>query len=299
MLAVFNFTVDEGKKLIAKGVANLPAVKKALKDGIIAIHYSTSSYFLVPELTGESVDTDGPWLAGIIVPKAMCVHENTQRRHAPGSDTEHAAILRDAGSSTHTIVIEKGKRVYGKTLRDLYENMGKNDVYVKGVNCYDADGYAGVLIGSADENGTIGRMYGGHVKNGYPLVACAGNEKFIPGSVKDAAGVVKGTKDYAMGINVKLFPFKADEIMTEAKALETVTGVKATVISAGGLAGAQGGVCVAVEGDKSQVDAAGALAESLKGAQLPPIKGPDCDACDMPTCSYLHGVGSGKSWIGK
>ena len=43
MVAEFIFTPTESKYLIAKAVAAMPEVQKALSDGIIALHPSTST----------------------------------------------------------------------------------------------------------------------------------------------------------------------------------------------------------------------------------------------------------------
>ncbi len=297
MLAVFNLTVDEGKKLIAKGICAMSEIKKALKEGTIAIHNSTSAYFLIEELIGESVDTNNVWLSGIIAPKAMCVHENTQRNNKSPKSEGYSKQITDASSFPHTHVIKNGKKVYGLVLKDLYENMGENDIYIKGVNCYDADGDVGVLIGSADENGTIGRMCSGRNKNHYKIIACAGNEKFIPESVSKAAAFINKKKQYAMGIKVNLFKFTPDYIINEAKALNILTGAETMIFSAGGLAGAQGGVCIAAEGTEEQINKAVEICENIKGAKLPDIKGADCAICSMATCAYLDNVGTQKPWI--
>ena len=47
MLAQIVLTPTESKKLIAKAIARLEAVQQAAKMGIIALHPSSSTYFVV------------------------------------------------------------------------------------------------------------------------------------------------------------------------------------------------------------------------------------------------------------
>ena len=49
-------TVSESKRLIAKGVANLDIVKKALERGMIAIAKGTTNGYVVEELLNKRID---------------------------------------------------------------------------------------------------------------------------------------------------------------------------------------------------------------------------------------------------
>ena len=78
---------------------------------------------------------------------------------------------------------------------------------------------------------------------------------------------------------------------------DRLTGAETMIFSAGGLAGAQGGVCIAAEGTEEQINKAVEICENIKGAKLPDIKGADCAICSMATCAYLDNVGTQKPWI--
>ena len=54
-------------------------------------------------------------------------------------------------------------------------------------------------------------------------------------------------------------------IVTEIEALEILCGVKATLYAAGGIAGAEGGVWLLLEGTKEELDNAMKLIESVQG----------------------------------
>ena len=72
MLAQIVLTPAESKKLIAKAVARLETVQKAANKGIVALHPSSSTYFIVEELTGSKPKTNY-WVCGVVTPKGMCV----------------------------------------------------------------------------------------------------------------------------------------------------------------------------------------------------------------------------------
>lgn len=292
MVAEFIFTPTESKYLIAKAVAAMPEVQKALSDGIIALHPSTSTYFLLKELTGEYPDTDKVWVTGMIAPKAQCVEAHTQVKKAEKATGLNKALA-DAGSYPHTYVIVKGQRTYGWVLNDLTEKMGEGDIYVKGVNAIDSTGRVAVQIGSVDENGTIGRMVAASKRNGFTILGLAGLEKYVSGSLLDAARYVNRGIDYSMGVKAKLYPFTAQAV-TEIQALKQFADVEAIQFSAGGVAGAEGAVSIVVSGDPLEVNKAIAVAESVKGAVLPKIYSPQCMDCSMPSC---HLCGVKKPWI--
>lgn len=292
MIAEFVFTPTESKKLISKAVSQLPQVQNALKNGIIAMHPSTSTYFLMKELIGEYPDNEKVWITGMIVPKGQCVEAHTQLKKAE-KNTGLNKALANAGTYPHTYVIVKGERTYGWVLNDLTEKMGPGDIYVKGVNGMDAYGQVAVQIGSVDEFGTIGRMVAARNKNGFEIITPTGLEKFVAGSLKDAAKIVNHGPDYAMGVKSRLFTFEANNI-TEIEALEILTGGKATQFSAGGINGAGGAVSIALEGDEEQINKAIEICESVKGAEFPPIYAPQCMDCSMPSC---HLCGQQKPWV--
>jgi hypothetical protein len=75
-------------------------------------------------------------------------------------------------------------------------------------------------------------------------------------------------------------------VMTEIEALEILSGVKAIPIAAGGLAGAEGAITLVLKGEPEQVRAAIGHVENSKGARLPQVRTPNCDACSLPACRF-------------
>ena len=178
MKAEFIFTVTESKWLIAKCIAKMDRVQKALREGIIAMHPSTSVYYLFYELTGSYPDVSKVWITGMNVPKGMCGEANTMLTHKhhdkTAPDTSVAKALLDAGSYSCTLVVNKGNPESGWTINQLIEKMGPGDIYFKGPNGVDINKRPAVLIGSKDSNGTIGLMVNGAKKKGYEVITPCG-----------------------------------------------------------------------------------------------------------------------------
>ena len=293
MLAEFIFTSAEAKYLIAKAIARMERVQKAFHEGILAMHPSSSTYCITKELTGKP-PVGKVWVTGVIVPKGLCVEANTQVSKADKqAGTGLGKSLADPGLYAHTIVIHKGEVKTGWTIYDLIEKMTVGDIYVKGVNAVDVNRNVGVLLGSLAE-GTIGKMLKGSAEKGFEILCPVGTEKLLPVTVDKASAFVERKKDYSMGQKCRLRKLDDVTVITEVDALEMLTGVKAMPFAAGGLAGAEGAVCIAVEGTEEQVNNAIEISESVKGFVLPEVKLPDCLDCTHPTC---HQVGIKKLWV--
>ena len=61
-------TVAESKRLIAKGVAAMPVVKKAMKDGMVVVATGTTNAYVLEELWGRRIDKRR-YRAGITMPE--------------------------------------------------------------------------------------------------------------------------------------------------------------------------------------------------------------------------------------
>ena len=292
MIAEFIFTSAESKFLIAKAMANMPAVKKAFSQGILALHPSSTTYCLIKELTGHG--PQGPvWVTGMVVPKGLCIEANTQVKKSDAAEGQGIGkALADPGLYPHTIVAHRGEVVLGWTIYDLMERMGPGDIYVKGVNAIDVNRKVGVLLGSLAE-GTIGKMLKAREEKKFDIYCPVGLEKLIPVTIDQGSAFVERPKDYSMGQKCRLKGLDG-VVCTEVDALEQLAGVKAVPFAAGGLDGAEGAVMIAVEGAAEQVEKAIAVAESVKGLTLPQVHSPQCPDCSHPTC---HIKGANKPWV--
>ncbi len=289
MFAQVTLTPTESKKLIAFAVAEMDVVKNALADGIVAMHPSSSTYFVAETIIGQRPKTN-VWLCGAIVPKAACVEKSV-------FEGPHSVAMpggyRPQGFG-HSMVIEKGVLTQGTPLEETLGRMKTSDVYIKGVNALDIQGNVGILIGSGAKGGTISKVVAAHKEKPFNLIFPVGLEKLIPISVKEAAAAARGKKnEYSMGISCNMLPCDQGTVVTELKAFQLLSGVTATPIASGGVGGAEGSVTLVLQGEKEQVLKAIQYAERSKGARLPQVRLYECDNCANASCDFPI---VGKPW---
>ena len=248
--ALFSLTPTESKRLIAKAVAVLPEVKRALEQSIIVIGRGTTNAFVAEEVTGDKLEPKCDYAAGIIV------------------DGELAAI--PAGTRLKPIVLRQGKPTNISTAEALQE-FREGDVLIKGANAVDPDGNAGVLT-AGPKGGTIGEALPIIPPRGSILIVPVGLEKLIP-SVAQAA-LVSGIFrfKYSTGLPSGLVPIPNALVVTEVQAFEILTGVKVVPIAAGGIGGSEGTVVLSLEGKAAQIEQALSLVKAIK--REPPVGRP-------------------------
>ncbi len=242
-----SLTSSEGKRLIAKGVAALPSVRKAYEEGILVIGRGTTNALLVEELTGEAIDR-GSYSAGITVP----AHKRIKRLNYD------------------EYLFEKGEKLTGTTSGEVAKRMRRGDVFMKGANALNyASGIAGVLIGDL-AGGTLG-AYPLLVARKIELVIPVGLEKEIATDIMRAAELIREPGVELEGVP-SLFPIQGT-VITEIEAIAVLTGATAIQIGAGGVNGAEGAVWLMVSGSEEVIAEARGLLDSIKGE--PPITLPE------------------------
>lgn len=274
-------TTVESKKLIAKGVSQISSLKEALEKGLVVIHPSSTTYFLLEELTG--IKPEGVWVCGAIFPKGMCIsYERQQTAYLKPIELQKKS---DPGEFLHTWVLERGVFKTGIPLKIILGKMTKNDVYIKGANAIDRDGRVGVLYASKG-GGTIAKVISESKKKGFHIILPVGVEKLIPGSLFDAVKAASRKRtEFAMGIPVGLIPVSG-QVVTEVEAIGLISDAKAVVVACGGLAGAEGATTLVIIDTEKKVRKAFEAIQACKGATLPPIHPTDCSICFYPTCHY-------------
>lgn len=239
-----SLTVHESKRLIAKAVAGLPEVKRALAGGRILLKGGTTVSAVAEELAGRPLK-----IAGRITPLG------TKSYYEPGQ-MPHCALLR------------KGvwENVDGK-LKHVVAELQGDDVAVIGANILDVHRNAAMMIGQA-LGGEPGTVVSGIMGQGCRVIIPVGLEKLIPGTVAEAvraagrAGIEK-----SMGMAVGLVPLMGT-VVTEVDALQILAGVSCTVIGRGGICGAEGGTTILIEGEFERVETAWRLVKSVKGSGI-------------------------------
>jgi hypothetical protein len=295
MRAQVVFTPAESKCFISKAIARMDIVQKALSNGTVIIHPSTSTYFLVKEITGDIPRTTH-WVLGGVFPQGLCPEANAGGDRPPSPKVQTLTPPKRkpakfiADGFPFKWVIRGGKLSSGTSLGSLLSEIGPEDVYVKGCNAVDNEGNAGVLYGH-EGGGTIGRVMGEHKRKKFHVILAVGLERLInvPMAIAAKATARHYAFDYGMGMPCGLYPIKVgDRInsVTEIQAVEILSGAKAIQVASGGIGGAEGATILAIEGDKKQVTKAIEYIEQSKGAQLPFPRPSPCQRCSTPDCQF-------------
>jgi hypothetical protein len=292
MRAQVVLTPAEAKCFISKAIARMDVVKKAAKKGKIIIHPSSTTYFLVKELTGDIPHTDHFVLGGVFA-QGLCTEANSSGKHTPPPANEPKPKWM-ADGFPYKWIIQDGKLTSGVRLGKILEEIGPQDVYVKGCNAVDTDFHAGVLYGH-DGGGTIARVMGVQKEKGFSVILAVGLEKLIPGKMIDAAKATarQAEFEYAMGMPCGLYPVKGGTTVTEIQAVEMLSGAQAIPIASGGVGGAEGSTVMVIEGTKPHVTKAIEFIEQCKGVRLPVARPLPCHLCGSMDC---HFPVRGKHW---
>ena len=233
----FIITPQAGKRLIAKTLANHPAIIKALKNGTLVIIAGTTNGYVAEEiLKTHKISNDFSrkhFFRGITIPQTKTVTSEGR--------------LSDQSKFPGDIVIIKGVWEKGKTIANVIDDLKEGDVILKGANALDLTRkQAAILIGHP-KAGTIGLVLpvvaGCRVK----LIIPVGLEKRVNGDLNCLA-----QKLNAPGLGgYRLLPVPG-EVFTELEALIALTGAEVELIAAGGVCGAEGSCWIAVNGSEEQ-----------------------------------------------
>jgi len=272
-----SLTPAESKKLIAKSLMEIDYLKDALKNGVVLIHPSSTTYFLYREITGEH--PEGNWVCGVIARKGACI--NREILNELTVDTEEGVLRFPFW------VFEKGELINPLSVSKLIEIMGEGDIYIKTGNAIDNKGNVGVLVGAPDGKGTVGKLYEASKKKGFGIIIPISLEKLIP-SVETAVKIADPSKvKYSTGMPLRVFPIRG-HVITEVEAISLLAGAKATPIASGGLSGAEGSITLVIEGSDKQLELLKEVVLEVKSAELPQISVPNCEECTWKTCSIYE-----------
>jgi hypothetical protein len=237
----FLITPAAGKRLIAKTLANHPAIKKALKNGTLVIVAGTTNGYVAEEIfRTNNISNDfsrGRFFRGITLPPTQSVTVEGR--------------LADESKFPGDVVITKGVWQKGKTIADVVDTLKEGDVILKGANALDLTRkQAAILIGHP-KAGTIGLALPAIVGRRVKLIIPIGIEKRINGDLYALAA--KLNEPGAGGYRLMPVP---GEVFTEIEALKLLSGVDTELMSAGGVCGAEGSCWLAITGTKEQEDTA-------------------------------------------
>lgn len=146
----------------------------------------------------------------------------------------------------------------------VFDQFTACDVSVKGANAVDPDGNIGVF--AADKaGGTVGGIWPTITARGAHWVASVSLERLIPSVIEAARHCGNHLWNYTMGQSAGFMPVVNALVVTEIQAIELLTGVTAVHVGSGGVAGSEGAVMLALEGEHDVVLKAFELIEDIKG----------------------------------
>ena len=258
MIAQVTLTVSEAKRIIAKGIANLPEVREAIRSGKIFLKGGTTVSAVCEELAGRPLR-----ISGRIVPSG-------------------AKAGRITSSGFHSVLLYQGACTdIDDALEEAMEGLGPEDVVILGANAIDSFGNAAMMYG-APLGGKPGRVISGLMAEAKHVLIAVGLEKLIPGPLP---GLIRafGRKDVdrSLGMAVGLTPILG-KIITEQEAIPLLADVHPTVIGKGGILGAEGATTLNVEGGRDEVNKILQIILSMKGESVSGIP-ESLDECQFPS----------------
>jgi len=240
--ALVNILPREGKRLIAKGVLALPEVQRVLNKGWFIVSRGITPSYILEELTEQNYDTAN-CTAGIVT--------NGRMASVLEEDRQGPWVFKDGKLNETPAPV-------------ALDDFTAKDISIKGANALDMEGNIGVF--AADKaGGTVGGIWPTLTARGAHWIAPVSLERLIPSVVEAAKHCGNHLWDYTMGQAAGFMPVVNATVVTEIQALEILTGVTAVHVGSGGVAGSEGAVILALEGEKEIVLEAFELVESIKG----------------------------------
>jgi hypothetical protein len=276
----------EAKRLIAKSLIAMDSFQRALESGIVVIHPSSSTVFMLEEL-GIDLNPSSLWICGLTVPRGLCASAGILREVA-------AAKKFEPKKYSHQWVLRKGKLLEKVLLNDILQEMKPGDIYVKSPNALDPQGNAGVLF-TARGAGTIGQVMKARKSQGFTILLPTGLEKLIPLPIKEVcAESPRQGISFCTGSPCGVVPIEGT-VVTEIDAVRILTGAQAVPIAAGGVGGAEGSTVMIVKGEEEQVRRAAEILASIKGAALPELDLLECQECPRSSCHLSYAYSSSET----
>jgi len=246
----FILTPSAGKRLIAMALAAHPAISLALQSGTVVIIAGTTNGYVAEAVLKSIGQEDGfsrkRFFRGIVL--------------SPQRPTAETGRLPDESEFPGDVIIVNGIWQKGKTIFEVVDDLKEGDVILKGANSLDLQRrQAAVLIGHP-RGGTILAAMQAVVGRRVRLILPVGLEKRVPGDLMALAQRLN--EPGASGPRLMPVP---GEVFTEIEAILLLTGARAELAAAGGVAGAEGSVRLAVWGSEEQIGAVVKLLEAISG----------------------------------
>jgi hypothetical protein len=244
----FLITPAAGKRLIARALKEHNAIKKALKDGTVVVIAGTTNGYVAEEILSSLGQLENfsrkRFFRGIVLP--------------PVGLTDKTGRLKAETEFPGDVVIVKGTWKKGLTIFDVVDDLNEGDVILKGANAINyLKNKAAIYIGHP-LGGTIGAALRAVVGRRVRLILPVGLEKRVHTDLDDLALRLNSPGNHGP----RLLPV-VGEVFTEIEAISSLTSATAELVAAGGVAGAEGSIWIAVSGKSSEVEAAQNLIKSI------------------------------------
>lgn len=244
VIAGINLTVAEGKRLIAKGIANHPAVKAKLQKGMVIITTGSTNTYVAEELAGLDAP-HGSFMTGNITPQGT-----------PGVNEGFERIP--------NIVLVDGKQVE-MNFEEALSKTTAGDIIFKGANLLNYEKQQAAVCIGAPDGGTTARVRKVTTGEGKAkLIVPIGLEKQVYGDLNEYEQIA-ATKAEQLAYVPRVWVHQNAEIFTEIEAIKTFASVNIVPFAAGGLAGREGGISLAVYGSKEEVQKVLDLVATIQG----------------------------------
>ena len=246
----YPLTPAAGKRLIAKALTMHPWVTETLHGGRLVIVAGTTNAYVAEEILAQIGQAVGfvrrHFFRGVTLPPALIASK--------------AGRPPDSTGFPGDVVIDKGVWARAKTIFDVINQLGPGDLILKGANALDASsGHAASFVDFPDggPNGIVlPAVLGRHAR----LLIPVGLEKRVPGNLLDLGRALDGSE----GKGLRLCPLPGT-VFTEIDAIALITKARATLVGAGGVAGAEGSIWLAVDGSEDQIAQVDALMRKVLG----------------------------------
>jgi len=244
VMAGINLTVAEGKRLIAKGIANHPGVKAKLTKGTIIITSGSTNTYIAEELANLNAP-HGSFMTGNVTPQGTPgVNEGLER--------------------VPNIVLIDGKQItidFEEALKQTVEG----DIIFKGGNMLNYEKQQAAVCIGAPDGGTTIRVRSVTTGEGKAkLIVPIGLEKQVYGDLNDYEQVAAAKTEQLTHLP-RVWVHQNAEIFTEIEAIRTFASVNIVPFAAGGLAGREGGISLMIYGAKEEVQKVLDLIASIQG----------------------------------
>ncbi|MEM2178373.1 MAG: hypothetical protein QXI49_04375 [Candidatus Methanomethylicaceae archaeon] len=256
--ALITLNSYEAKRLIGKAISKMDVIKKALNKGIIVITLGTTNAFIAEEILGIKIDK-GKFAIGIITSNGTCI-------------TNQKTRLKE-------LIIKNGK-LTDLSIKDVLDELGPEDVFIKGANAIDPFGNVGVFLGSPT-GGTLGMSIGVLLARGVKIIIPISLEKLVPYSIEELIQKLGNRKfkySMKMPVGMMLLP---GEVITEIEAFRILFGCECIPIGGGGINSER---CYLIEGEN--LEEVWKEIMKIKGEPKIIVEEENCDNCKIQCWKY-------------